>query len=192
MSNYKLRSQITFEKLVKDFQFTNALDVGSGDNRYAEAFKLNNKECFTTDILESDYQGDFNNLDFGRKFECLWCAHVLEHQLNVNVFLKKCFDLLEDDGILAISVPPMKHEIVGGHLSLWNTGLLLYNLIITGFDCSEASVKTYGYDCSIIVKKKPATLPELRYDYGDIERLSQFFPFDARQGFNGQILELNW
>jgi hypothetical protein len=71
-------------------------------------------------------------------------------------------------------------------------GLLLYNLIIAGFDCSEASVKTYNYNCSVIVKKKPATLPKLRYDTGDIERLSQFFPFDARQGFNGQILELNW
>ena len=192
MFDYKLRAQIAFEKLVKDFQFTNVLDVGSGDKKHAEAFRLHNKECFTTDLLESDYQGDFNTLDFGRKFECLWCAHVLEHQLNVNVFLKKCFDLLEDDGILAITVPPMKHKIVGGHLSLWNTGLLLYNLIMAGFDCSEALVKTYSYNCSVIVKKKPVSLPELRYDNGDIERLSQFFPFDARQGFNGQILELNW
>jgi hypothetical protein len=86
----------------------------------------------------------------------------------------------------------MKHSIVGGHLTVWNTGLILYNLIIAGFDCSEASVKTYGYDCSVIVKKKTAILPELGYDYGDIEKLSHFFPFDARQGFNGQILELNW
>lgn len=192
MSDYKLRSQPTFDKLIKDFTFSNVLDVGSGDNRYAEAFKANGVECYTTDILESDFQGDFNTLNFGRKFQCLWIAHVLEHQLNVNHFLSKCFDLLEEDGILAISVPPMKHEIVGGHLTLWNTGLLLYNLIIAGFDCSEASVKTYGYDCSVIVKKKQAILPELRYDYGDIERLSHLFPFEAKQGFNGQILELNW
>ena len=192
MTDYRIRSQQTFDKLISDYKFSNILDVGSGDNRYAQQFRDNGIECFTTDILESDYQGDFNLLEFDRRFEGVWCAHVLEHQLNVNFFLKKIFNLLEDNGVLAICVPPLKHEIVGGHLTLWNTGLLLYNLILAGFDCSEAAVKTYGYDCSVIVRKKQAVLPDLNYDFGDIEKLSKFFPFNAVQGFNGQIFNLNW
>ena len=91
-----------------------------------------------------------------------------------------------------ISVPPLRHNIVGGHVSLWNAGLLLYNLILAGFDCSEASVKQYGYDISVVVQKKEAILPELNYDHGDIEVLAKFFPMKVKQGFHGQLDEINW
>ena len=80
----------------------------------------------------------------------------------------------------------------GGHLSLWNAGLLLYNLILAGFDCRSAAVKTYDYNVSVIVRKKAAPLPELTYDFGDIEKLSQFFPFEAKHGFDGNIESINW
>jgi hypothetical protein len=42
---------------------------------------------------------------------------VLEHQQNVGVFLAKCFDDLRDGGILAITVPPLKHEIARSPLT---------------------------------------------------------------------------
>lgn len=187
-----MRSLETFNQLVDHFNFNSVLDVGSGNGTFANMFKEKDKEVYTTDILESDYQGDFNIIPFDRTFDCLWVAHTLEHQLNVNYFLKRCFRLLKEDGILAISVPPLKHNIVGGHITLWNGGLLLYNLILAGFDCNEASVKQYGYDISAIVRKKKATLPELNYDHGDIERLAQFFPMNVKQGFNGQLNEINW
>ena len=116
----------------------------------------------------------------------------MEHQLNVNHFLKKIFSCLKDDGILAITVPPLKEEIVGGHVSLWNAGLLLYNLILAGFNCKDASVKSYGYNISVIVKKKKAKLPNLKFDNGDIRDLAEFFPFNATEGFDGQIQEWNW
>lgn len=108
------------------------------------------------------------------------------------MFLKKCFDLLEDDGILAITIPPLKHAIVGGHLTLWNAGLLIYNLILAGFDCSKASVKTYGYNISVIVRKKQAVHGQLVMDNGDIETIAHLFPFNAKQGFHGEIKEINW
>ena len=54
-------------------------------------------------------------------------------------------------------------------------------------------VRTYGYNVSVIVKKKTIVLPsDLAMDKGDIERLTEFFPLDARQGFDGNIQSLNW
>ena len=187
-----MRSLETFNQLVKHHTFETVLDVGSGNQTFADMFRAADKEVYTTDILESDYQGDFNTIDFDRNFDCIWCAHTLEHQLNVHHFLSKIFHLLDTNGILAISVPPLKHNIVGGHVSLWNGGLLLYNLILAGFDCSEASVKQYGYDISVVVQKKEAILPELNYDHGDIEVLAKFFPMKVKQGFHGQLNEINW
>ena len=187
-----MRSLETFNQLINYHNFNSVLDVGAGDGKFADMFRKENKEVYTTDILDSDYPGDFNTIDFDRKFDCIWCAHTLEHQLNVHHFLRKIFNLLDIDGILAISVPPLKHNIVGGHVTLWNGGLLLYNLILAGFDCSEASVKQYGYDISVIVQKKEAILPELNYDAGDIDMLSGFFPMRVKQGFHGQLDEINW
>ena len=187
-----MRSLETFNQLIDHHIFETVLDVGSGDFTFARMFQEKGKQVYTTDILESDYQGDFNTIDFDRNFDCIWCAHTLEHQLNVHHFLSKIFHLLDTNGILAISVPPLKHNIVGGHVSLWNGGLLLYNLILAGFDCSEASVKQYGYDISVIVQKKEAILPKLNYDHGDIEMLAEFFPMKVKQGFYGQLDEINW
>ena len=60
-------------------------------------------------------------------------------------------------------------------------------MILAGWDCSEAKVMSYGYNISVVVEKKEAVLPELRMDYGDIERLAPFFPFDAKHGFDGNL-----
>jgi hypothetical protein len=59
---------------------------------------------------------------------------------------------------------------------LWNLGVLLYNLILVGFDCSKASVGSYDYDLSVIVRKTRAEFPvDLHFDEGDIDKLAAFF-----------------
>jgi hypothetical protein len=68
----------------------------------------------------------------------------------------------------------------------------MYNLILAGFDCSNARIKKYGYNISLILRKEKITLPKLSYDYGDIGRLQQFFPDGCGEGFDGDISELNW
>ena len=94
--------------------------------------------------------------------------------------------------MLAITVPPAMHQIVGGHLSVWNAGLLLYHLILAGFDCRNAHVCQYGYNISVILRKRLIELPALHYDSGDINRLAQFLPDGLSEGFNGDIRKLNW
>lgn len=135
----------------------------------------------------ADIKEDYNTHVFEKPFGAIWCAHCLEHQRNVGAFLEKIFEDLEDGGLLCITVPPLKTNIVGGHLTLWNAGLVLYNIILAGFDCSDAQVLKDGYNITVMVNKKPALLPELSMDKGDIEKIAHFFPFEAKQGFDGNI-----
>jgi SAM-dependent methyltransferase len=183
-------------KLVKDYSFNTLLDIGSGPKSAAYSLFTDNDKTVTRQDINPDYQpdllGDFNNLAIVDQYDCVWCSHVLEHQLNVNHFLTKIFHTLKDGGVLAITVPPLKEEIVGGHVTLWNAGLLLYNLILAGFDCKNAAVKSYGYNISVIVEKKTAILPNLNYDSGDINALNEFFPLGVYESFDGNIQELNW
>lgn len=187
-----------FEMLISNYQFKTVLDVGSGPGIHAEAFRKHNKKVATIDLnteygVKPDIVADYTNYSFPEPFDLIWCSHVLEHQLNVNLFLRKLYNDLNDGGIYAITVPPMKTNIVGGHVTLWNAGLLVYNLILAGFDCSSCAIKRYGYNISVIGEKRNAQLPgNLRMDDGDIEKLSQFFPFPAQQNFNGDIKEWGW
>lgn len=181
--------------VLKKFEFQTVLDIGCGVGTHSHIFRENKKTVTTIEInpeFKPDIVGDFASTAVPGQFDLVWCCHVLEHQQNVGFFLKRIFRVLRPGGILAITVPPMKSNVVGGHLTVWNAGLLIYNLILAGFDCSDARVKEYGYNISLVCRKKRAKLPELKMDYGDIELLAQFFPFKAFQGFNGGIHYINW
>lgn len=190
-----MRVKETFDKL-STMKFKSVLDIGSGLGEHAQAFRKLGKEVTTISLVPpADIIGDYVNtgrLLWHEKFDCIWASHVLEHQRNVGEFLDKCYYDLKDDGILAITVPPAKASIVGGHLTHWNAGLLLFNLILAGFDCSEASVKQYGYNISVIVRKKKAVHEPVFMDRDDIPKLAHLFPNDAYHGFNGNIGEINW
>lgn len=183
------------ERVLK-YPFDTVLDIGSGPGHHAQAFDRTGKIVTTIDLQPSDrplhIQDHYMRHEFERSFDCVWCCHVLEHQPNVHSFLRKVREDLRVGGVLAITVPPRKDEIVGGHVTLWNAGLLLYNLILAGFDCSDARVAAYGYNISVIVQRKDFELPPLAFDSGDINRLSPFFPFAAREAFNGVLPPINW
>ena len=175
---------------VLSMEFQTVLDVGAGGD-HADTFRNNGKTVTTLNFTDADICSDFLTAKVGA-YDLVWASHVLEHCPNPNLFLKKAYSCLNSGGILAITVPPLKHEIVGGHVSLWNPGLLLYHLVLAGFDCSEASVKEYGYNISVVLRKKQAKLPALSMDCGDIEKLARFFPFPAQHGFDGRLREINW
>ena len=127
-------------------------------------------------------------------FTAMWCTHVLEHSRNPGVFLDACLALLKPGGHLFVAVPPLKHEIVGGHMSLWNMGLLWYHLILAGFDVHNgryASEMGYNLFAHVQRPEKPIVIPPLAYDNPDIETLHEagLWPkgFHAQQGFNGNI-----
>lgn len=182
-------ADLAIEKLLA-WDFTTVLDIGAGGS-HADTFRSNGKHVTTLNLYDADIVGDYCATILPQ-FDCIWASHVLEHQPNPNRFLTKCFRDLKDNGILAVTVPPLKHNVVGGHVNLYNAGLLLYQLILAGFDCSLASVKTYGYNISVLVKKRSFEMPALKMDDGDLEVLAPYFPFPVDRMFDGRISEVNW
>ena len=201
MTNKPLLADQALQKLVSDYEFHTVLDIGCGDGIHSDRFTAAGKR-----VTGIDYRPpragviEANSLShrFDEPFDCIWASHVLEHQPNAQVFLHKIYQDLKPGGVLAITVPPLKNEIVSGDLTLWNAGLLLYNLVVAGFDCREARCKQYGYNISLITPKIAADLPteKMRFANGDIEMLSRFFPSNSavtwQQGCSGDIAELNW
>jgi len=168
------------------------LDIGSSDGSHSKYMRYQGMDVIT---LDHNHDADINAvwpIELDYKVDAVWCSHILEHSRHPGAFLDAIAEVLKPEGWLAITVPPAKHEVVGGHLSIWNAGLLLYNLILAGFDCRDAKVYSYDYNVSIIVRYRKAILPKLNYDCGDIELLEAFFPMPVHQGFNGIISQLNW
>ena len=194
-----------------NLNYNTVLDIGAGEMIHTNEFIKKGKtidicdygnsiyfENKNNEILKNvrkSYIGDFNDIPFDNTYDAIWCSHILEHQVNPNMFLKKIKSLLKKDGYFGIVVPPRKPFIVGGHVTLWNAGLLLYNLVLAGFDCSkECYIKQYDYNIGIIIRNVDIeSLPEdLSMDKGDIEKLAKYFPFEVSHNFNGDIMIFNW
>ena len=199
------------EILLNEYSFETVLDIGSGAGMQTDVMISRGKSVTCIDKGGSIYfeknknvnviVDDFNAHEFDTQFDCVWCSHVLEHQLNVHNFLRKVHSCLKEDGILAITVPPLDNIICSGHVTYWNAGMLMYNLVLAGFDCSAARIGRYGYNISLIVRKKTINvLDKIAYDAGDIEKyLRQHFPpqiqykkTDIDMIFNGDLWWINW
>ncbi len=182
----------TLEKLISQYDFATVLDLGCGGGKHSEILRAAGKKVTAIDLSPAGNEAikaDYLQYEFGEQFDCVWCCHVLEHQLNVHMFLRKILRDLKNGGILAITVPPLKHQIVSGHMTLWNAGLLLYNLVCAGFDCSAVAIKTYGYNVSIITAKGHREVV-----HGGLPEIFKYFPKDRswHHGFDGRISSLNW
>ena len=197
-------------RVLADYDFDTVLDVGGGAGEHADVFAAFGKHVTSVDYGKSVYferrdprreviVGDFNTLELPRRYDLVWCSHVLEHQLDTQRFLLRLHAATAEGGVLAVTVPPAKSEIVGGHVSLWNAGLLLYRLVLAGFDCRHARVRRYGYNISVLLEKRSIVVPELAFDCGDVRRLRAFLPAQLAfrpnaldDPFEGDIDRLNW
>ena len=171
------------------------LDIGSGAGLHADAIRRAGHIVFTNDIDgDVDFCMDYMAVKTDWKFTAIWCSHVLEHIPDPHSFLRKVFDDLADDGLVAITVPPSRTKLVGGHINQFTPATLAYRMILAGFDCSEARVGIYGYNQSIIVKKRKVpdyVLNDLAMDNGDIARLASYFPWKVHQGID-QLGAARW
>lgn len=196
---------LAMQELLDNYQFSTVLDIGSGAGYHSEIFKKYNKIVTSLDYGNSPYFeknqnkeqniiADYNTHSFTERFDCIWASHILEHQPNPNLFLKKLFYDLNEGGIAAITVPPMKKNIVGGHVNLYNAGILTYQMVLAGFDCKDAQLLRYGYNISIIVQKKSRDMSiNLGFDKGDLKKLKEHFPknlhtsIENKNTFNGNF-----
>ena len=178
-------------RMLSSYEFDEVLDIGSGAGEHQRFFELFSKQVYSIDIdKQADYVGDFMEVDFDKQFQAIWCSHVLEHQRNVGLFLDKIYDVLADDGVLAITVPLHQREtMIAGHLTSWSIPLLCYNLVMAGFDCVDADILSI-YELSLIVRKHPAEHSEWRKQSAlgiepgkmPLEHIAGFFPYEVNQG----------
>ena len=204
------------DALLREPGIESVLDVGCGAGDHAREMATAGKRVVAIDLLpregfnnqhnggsvfflEADYmkpEGAFANTTFAERFDAVWSCHVLEHVDNPQAMLRRMFNDLKDGGLLALTVPPAQHAAVGGHFTLWNAGLLLYHLVRASFDCREARVKQYGYNLSVLLRKRPhgeAITAEANYPMSRLKHLlPESLPWDAAGAFNGDIRELNW
>ena len=175
--------------------FETMLDIGSGPGKHAEMFERAGKKVTTIDSREqANYRADYVRIT-PRPFapiDAIWACHVLEHTTNPGEFLRCMRRDVKPGGVVCITVPPAKWKLVGGHVSIWTEGLLIYQMILAGFDCSEARIGVYGYNVSVLTKVKPITLPPLRNGKGDIETLAKYFPVPFKHGDDSRIGGVRW
>ena len=187
-------------RLIEEYDFETVLDIGCGEGEHTRFFRHYGKEVYSVDLAPgADFVGDFNELVLDRQFDVVWCSHVLEHQRNVGTFLEKLGAAVKDDsGILAITVPVHpRSNLLCGHITSWNAGLLCYNLVLAGFDCREARALQTSFELGLIVRKKLAVAPEIgpsaAFHMPDqLDKLARFFPFPVAQGANAEVLDINW
>lgn len=142
------------------------------------------------------------------QYDLIWMSHMMEHGPNPGLTLLKARDLLSEEGWLCVLVPPFKHKVVRGHLSVgWNVGLLAYFLIAHGFDVRNAHFIRHGYNIAAFAQKSSVNVRFLdHYESTDLivgeimdpERALKYWPdemvagMDELGGFNGDLAFANW
>ena len=134
-----------------------ALDIGGALGKHTKIMRKFGLKVDTIDKYEkkAEFVGDFNNYKFTKKYDLIFCSHVIEHQRNQGLFLDKIYDTLKNDGELIISGPCHPAErFVEGHIASTIFPLFLQILIYAGFDCKTGKFMSLrGIENSFIVKK---------------------------------------
>ena len=159
-------------------KFKTCLDIGSGEGVHTAILRHAGLEVFQVDKYSNtaEYKVDFIEHEFGRKFDVIFCSHVIEHQRNVGLFLDKIFDLLSDDGVLIISAPNHSVEtLVEGHLNSFLFPLFLQHMIHAGFDCKNGKYLSIIENSFIVSKARNFDIKErtengYQWTYQHLER----------------------
>ena len=207
--NYDL---ITFTDNV---DFKSVLDIGFGGGGASLYFAFKEKEVTSLGLNIDTYDYpreyfkkcgiktfdmEFLSFNSDKKYDAIWMSHVLEHTLNVGLFLDKANSMLNDDGWLFVMVPPYEDLVCGGHLTTgWNIGHLMYTLLLSGFNIKDGHYIKIGYNICAFVQKSKTSLPELRMDYGDLNTTSDLWPLsivnqgkDRGEYIVGNVEYINW
>jgi SAM-dependent methyltransferase len=175
------------------------LDIGAGDGTHTEFFASAGIQATWLDLGTSVYavaqekknpdihyiEGDFLSLNIVEKYECSWASHVLEHQANVGLFIRKLREVTVDNGWICITVPNPHQKLWGGHVTLWSPGLLAYNIVLTGVSLKSAVWINGTNEFSVVFRNQSCSLPsDLTLDSGDLEKLQELLPDELARDWN--------
>lgn len=116
---FRIWEKEIIEILKYDKKKTAILDVGSSMGDFLNAAQKSYPKCEGVEVAENMAHftenklwvkvnvGHFEELDFSQKYSCVHMSHVIEHIPNPVQWILKTREILDDGGILAISVPHM-------------------------------------------------------------------------------------
>ncbi len=149
-NNYtQVKSRINTLQKKYNFKNKNLLDIGGGTNpllkyinnanRWVSDFKIN-EELKKNNI--SLIEGDFLKKKINEKFDYIFLFHTLEHLENTNLYLKKIYKLLNENGRLIIEVPNAEFDLDYSpyyiffhmHITVYYKATLINLLKISGFE----------------------------------------------------------
>lgn len=192
------------------YAFDSVVDIGTGDGAAARHFAARNCRVLATGYDVESYitaplpasvtllaeQDVCAMADIATgSVDAVWCSHVLEHVLDVGLALREIRRILRPDGWLFLTLPEYAPFVVGGHVTPgWNLGVLMYVLVLAGFDVRSGSFINHCWNVTAFVRRGQIPDVALRHDKGDLERLSPLFPaeIDVHQGMDGDLLRVNW
>ena len=158
----------------------------------------------------SDFiQSDLSTLPFANGVaEAIWACHCLEHMEHPLAALREWRRVLRPGGLLAVTVPPYKTEIVGRHVFTgWNVGQLMVTLLRAGYEIASGSYAEIGYNAFALVRPN-ANPPAIEPNDDLLALYADLFPAAIRDEiqrnqrpnsfgetiscFEGRIARLNW
>lgn len=141
-----------FPKILEHKSSGNFLEIGSPNDRL-----LRNAENagFTPQRLDIDNSvkddietiiGDFEEVEINNKVSVIWTSHVFEHFKDPIKCIYKCHDLLEDGGLLFVSMPDpffidwsspymWAHWHIREHHIMWDMESFIDVVEEAGFEC---------------------------------------------------------
>jgi hypothetical protein len=199
-----------FIELAREYKLTGAcIDVGAGPGHHVTFLKQRGpfaevhgldpgaRAAISEDRL---FRGTLEEFRPDRRYDAIWCCHTLEHSPNPGLFLRRLRRLAAPGALICVTVPPLRHDNTIGHLTMWNAGTLLINLVHAGFDCASARVKKSGYNISVILRNEESGASGAQPPGNSQARFRARMPASLRwrrswRGtwyFNGNIRSLNW
>ncbi len=164
----RFRTSLPFLESLPVQDVNTILDVGAGYGLHCEWFAQQGKDVTaivsrpSADLAAlasrtgfSMAVGDMHFLDIpDASIDMVWSSHALEHSFSPLWALWEWRRVLKAEGYLAVTVPPHKTEIVGGHFNVgWSLGQLVYLLGCVGFDITNGSFLVEGYNVRGLVRR---------------------------------------
>jgi len=100
------------------------------------------------------FQDDLYDIKNREKFDLLFCTEVLEHLLYPDKVLKNIYDLLNDNGILLVTVPNGRIDNFQGHINFWSKeSFLVFLASVLGINDIEYFELQGGRKLGALIKK---------------------------------------
>jgi 2-polyprenyl-3-methyl-5-hydroxy-6-metoxy-1,4-benzoquinol methylase len=150
------------------------IEVGSGRGDFLEVLEMldvnvygiehsleNIKECKKKKLnVERAYLTELPK-NYNKKYSLVICNNFLEHQPETKNYLSCLRDLVNDDGVIYVSVPNVDYlleknclyEFVADHLVYFTEETLRKAMEISGFSILESYKKNNGNDLVVIAKR---------------------------------------